>query len=111
MNEANPTERIVLTTAANAEEAGQIARALVEERLAACVSQVAGIESVYRWKGEVETAAETLLLIKTGMDQLAALEERLHELHSYETPEFLVLKVEAGSHSYLEWLQGNLRPV
>jgi periplasmic divalent cation tolerance protein len=111
MPETDSTARIVLTTAANAEEAGQIARALVEERLAACVSLFPGVESVYRWKGEVETAAETLLLIKTGVDQLAALEARLHELHSYETPEFLVLKVESGSHSFLEWLQGNLRRV
>jgi periplasmic divalent cation tolerance protein len=111
MPETDSTARIVLTTAANAEEAGQIARALVEERLAACVSLFPGVESVYRWKGEVEAAAETLLLIKTGVDQLAALEARLHELHSYETPEFLVLKVESGSHSFLEWLQGNLRRV
>jgi periplasmic divalent cation tolerance protein len=52
-----------------------------------------------------------MLLIKTGADQLAALEARLHELHSYDTPEFLVLRVEAGSHPYLEWLQGSLRRV
>ena len=108
MPEADPTARIVLTTAANAEDAGRLARTLVEERLAACVSLVPGVESVYRWKGEVESAKETLLLIKTGAEQLRALEARLHELHSYETPEFLVLKVEAGSDRYLEWLQGNL---
>ena len=111
MPEANPTARIVLTTAANAEEAGRLARTLVEERLAACVSLVPGVESVYRWKGQVESAAETLLLIKTSVEQLTALEARLHELHSYETPEFLVLQVEAGSSPYLEWLQGNLRQV
>ena len=82
---------------------------LGEERLAACASLIPGVESIYRWKGEVESATETMLLIKTGPDQLAALEARLHELHSYETPEFLVLRVEAGSHPYLDWLQGNLR--
>ena len=108
MNEGDPTARVVLTTVAHAEGAGRLARVLVEERLAACVSVVPGVESVYRWKGEVESAAEILLLIKTGVEQLAALEARLHELHSYETPEFLVLKVEAGSHAYLEWLQGNV---
>jgi periplasmic divalent cation tolerance protein len=108
MNEGDPTARVVLTTVAHAEEAGRLARVLVEERLAACVSVVPGVESVYRWKGKVESAAEILLLIKTGVEQLAALEARLHELQSYETPEFLVLKVEAGSHAYLEWLQGNV---
>jgi periplasmic divalent cation tolerance protein len=111
MPDTNVTARIVLTTAANAEEAGRLARTLVEERLAACVSMVPGVESIYRWKGEVESAAEILLLIKTGAEHLAALEARLRELHSYETPEFLVLKVEAGSHPYLEWLQGSLRRV
>jgi periplasmic divalent cation tolerance protein len=109
MPEATPPARIVLTTAANPEEAQRLGRTLVEERLAACASLIPGVESIYRWKGEVESATETMLLIKTGPDQLAALEARLHELHSYETPEFLVLRVEAGSHPYLDWLQGNLR--
>ena len=108
MPDANPTARIVLTTA-NAEEAGRLGRTLVEERLAACVSLVPGVESIYRWKGEVESAGEVLLLIKTGEEQLVALEARLHELHSYETPEFLVLNVEAGSAGYLEWLLGSLQ--
>jgi periplasmic divalent cation tolerance protein len=53
---------------------------------------------------------EVLLLIKTGPEQLAALETRLHELHSYQTPEFLVLHVESGSHPYLEWLRASLQP-
>jgi periplasmic divalent cation tolerance protein len=111
MPEADSPARIVLTTTATAEEAGRIARILVEERLAACVTLVRGVESVYQWKGEVETATETMMLIKTGAEQLAALEARLVELHSYQTPEFLVLTVEAGSHSYLDWLQGSLRKV
>ena len=101
--------RLVLTTAADAEEAGRLARTLVEERLVACVTMVPGVESVYRWQGGIETATETLLLLKTGPDQLAALEARVRELHSYETPEFLVLGVEAGAHGYLEWLQAALR--
>ena len=109
MPEANCVARIILTTAANPEEGARLARTLVEERLAACASLIPGVESVYRWKGEIESATETMLLIKTGADQLAALEARLDELHSYETPEFLVLRVEAGSHPYLDWLQGSLR--
>jgi periplasmic divalent cation tolerance protein len=111
MPEAIPPARIVLTTAASPEEADRLARTLVEEHLAACATVIPGVESIYRWKGQVESSAETMLLIKTGPDQLAALEARLHELHSYETPEFLVLRVESGSRGYLDWLKGSLRRV
>ncbi len=111
MAEERVQARIVLTTAGSPEEAGRLGRILVEERLAACVSVVPGVESIYRWKGEVESATEVLMLIKTGSDQLAALEAQLRALHSYETPEFLVLGVESGSQPYLEWLQGSLRKV
>lgn len=109
MPETTPPARIVLTTAANAEEAEQLARTLVEERLATCATLVPAVHSIYRWHGEVESATETLLLIKTAPEQLAALEARLHELHSYETPEFLVLKADAASQPYLEWLHASLR--
>ena len=111
MPDAISPARIVLTTAANPEEAGRLARTLVEERLAACATLIPAVESAYRWKGVVESAAETMLLIKTGADQLAALEARLNQLNSYETPEFLVSQVESGSHPYLEWLQKSLRQV
>lgn len=109
MLEASSTARIVLTTAGNTREAGRIARTLVEEGLAACATMIPEVESIYRWEGKIESAAETMMLIKTGEAQLAALEARLHELHSYTTPEFLVLNVEAGSHLYLEWLTASLR--
>jgi periplasmic divalent cation tolerance protein len=111
MTEPAPPARVVLTTVASPDDAKRIGRALVEERLAACATLIPGVESIYRWRGEVETAAETLLLLKTGPDQLEALEARLQELHTYETPEFLVLKVDAISHPYLDWLVANLRPV
>jgi periplasmic divalent cation tolerance protein len=104
-----PPARIVLTTAANPDEAARLARALVEERLAACVTLIPAVQSIYRWQGRIESSAETLLLLKTGSDQLTALEARLHELHSYQTPEFLVLAVESGSQSYLDWLHASLR--
>jgi periplasmic divalent cation tolerance protein len=100
----------VLTTTANAEEARRLGRTLVEERLAACATLLPAVESIYRWQGQVETSAESLLLLKTSPAQLAALEARLHALHSYQTPEFLVLPVEAGSQPYLDWLQTCLRP-
>ncbi len=100
--------RIVLTTAANPEEAQRIARTLVEERLAACATLVPSVRSIYRWEGKVEDASETLILIKTGAQQLDALESRLHALHSYETPEFLVIETARGSSAYLAWMLSNL---
>lgn len=108
---AIPSARIVLTTAANPAEARCLGRALVEERLVACATLVPAVESIYRWEGKIESATETLLVLKTETAQLAALEARLHALHSYQTPEFLVLPVEAGSAGYLAWLQANLGPV
>jgi periplasmic divalent cation tolerance protein len=109
MTEPTLQARIVLTTAANHDEAARLAGTLVEERLAACATLIPTVESVYRWEGQVESSTETLLLLKTAADQLAALEARLHELHSYQVPEFLVLNVESGSHAYLEWLLASLR--
>jgi periplasmic divalent cation tolerance protein len=111
MPSPNPPARIVLTTAATPEEAGRIGRTLVEERLVACATLIPAVQSIYHWEGKVETSTETLLLLKTGPGQLSALEDRLHELHSYQTPEFLILNVEAGSHPYIEWLQASLRQV
>ena len=109
MPESTPPARIVLTTAANPDEAARLGRTLVEEQLAACATLLPAVQSIYRWQGQVESSTETLLLLKTGPEQLAALEARLHELHSYQTPEFLVLNVEAGSQPYLDWLQASLR--
>jgi periplasmic divalent cation tolerance protein len=108
MPESAPPVRLVLTTCASPGEASRLARTLVEERLAACATLIPSVESIYHWKGEIELSTETLLLLKTGPDQLAALEARLHQLHSYQTPEFLVLGVEGVSHPYLEWLQSSL---
>jgi periplasmic divalent cation tolerance protein len=105
---ATPQLRIVLTTVANPEEAERLARALVEERLAACVSFLPAARSIYRWQGRIESAEETLLLLKTAEEKLAALEARIKELHSYQTPEFVVLKAAAGSQDYLEWLLASL---
>jgi periplasmic divalent cation tolerance protein len=104
MLDQTDSARIVLSTAGSAEEAAGIAHELVVRRLAACVSRLPGLVSVYRWQGAVEEAAEVLLLIKTSAERLPALEAALRELHSYEVPEFLVLPVEAGSSAYLGWL-------
>jgi periplasmic divalent cation tolerance protein len=104
MFDETTTARIVVSTAGSAEEAARIARELIERRLAACASRMPGLVSIYRWQGAVEETGEVLLLIKTSMERLPALEAALRELHSYEVPEFLVLPVLAGSSAYLEWL-------
>ena len=109
MLETTSTARIVMTTAASSEEAARLGRTLVEERLAACATLVPAGQSIYRWQGQIETSQETLLLLKTAADHLPALEARLHELHSYQTPEFVVLAIESGSQAYLAWLEDSLR--
>jgi len=100
--------RIVLVTCGSTAEARRIARSVVEKRLAACVNVFPGrVESVYRWKGKVETARERLVLIKTTAGRLARLEREVKRLHSYEVPEFVVLPVESGSREYLAWVVEN----
>lgn len=96
--------RVVLVTAASEEEARSLARALVAERLAACVNIVGPMHSVYRWKDAVEEEPEYLLLVKTRAALVKRLGARVRELHSYEVPEVLALAPAAGSAPYLKWL-------
>lgn len=100
---------VVLSTAETDEQARQIARELVERRLAACVNIIPGLRSVYAWKGAVEEACEWLLVIKTSHALLPALQEAVEQLHSYELPEVLVLPISGGSERYLEWLGASLK--
>ena len=95
---------VVLTTTGSEDEAGRIARALVEERLAACVNVVGPIRSIYRWRDAVEDAAEWLLVVKARAADVATLEARIRALHSYEVPEVLALPVYGGAAAYLAWL-------
>jgi periplasmic divalent cation tolerance protein len=99
--------RIVLTTTGSQEEARKIAHTLVERRLAACVNIVPQIESVFRWKGNIETAAEWLLVIKTQAGSFERVRDALKELHSYDLPECVMLEVAAGSNEYLNWIAEN----
>jgi len=104
----SPDVRIVLTTVASEAEGITIGRALVEERLAACVNVLSAMVSIYRWKGSIEQESERQVVIKTDVSRLPALEPRLRELHSYEVPEFLVLEVSGGGEAYLAWVQESL---
>ena len=97
--------RIVLTTAGSREEAGRIAHALVERRLAACVNIVPGIASVYHWQGKVESATEWLLIIKTRAAAFERVRQAIQELHSYELPECIMLEIAGGSQKYLDWIE------
>jgi len=101
--------RVVLTTCGLLEEARTIAHALVERQLAACVNIIPHVESVYRWKGEVETATEFLLVIKTTAGAFDRLRAALGELHSYEVPECIEISVTAGSEAYLTWIEESVR--
>ena len=95
---------VVLTTLPGDGDVDAFARTLVDERLAACVNVLPPMQSIYRWKGSVETATERQLLIKTRAAGVAALEQRVRELHPYDVPEFLVILVDGGSAAYLAWL-------
>jgi periplasmic divalent cation tolerance protein len=102
-------KRLVITTCGSLEEARSIAQSLVERQLAACVNIAPQIESVYRWQGEIETATECLLVIKTTADASNRLRQALTELHSYELPECIEIAIEDGSTSYLEWIGESVR--
>jgi periplasmic divalent cation tolerance protein len=103
---------IVLTNCASAKQARRIAHALVERGQAACVNRPAApVESVYRWKGKIETAKEFLLLIKTTRAAYAAVERTIRELHSYEVPEIIAVPIAKGSRDYLAWVAGSVKRV
>jgi periplasmic divalent cation tolerance protein len=102
--------RVALSTAPDADTAARIARALVDERLAACVNLVPGVRSIYRWQGALEDAAEVLLVIKTRAERLDALSTRLRALHPYELPELVALPAVGGLDAYLAWVVGAASP-
>ena len=103
-------ELIIFITAPNEDEARRIADSLVGEQLAACVNIVSGVESIYRWQGQVERDRELLLIIKSRAGCYADLERRVKELHSYTTPEVVAFKIERGSQGYLDWIRDSTTP-
>jgi len=101
---------IVLTTCGSRKEAGRIARAIVEQKLAACVNVLQSpVESVYRWKGKVDTAKEFLLIMKTSRARFAVLRDKILELHSYDIPEIIAIPIAAASDEYVAWLTESVR--
>lgn len=104
-----PRFAIVLTTVAADTDAAALARTLVRERLVACVSVLPPMQSVYRWQGTVEEAAERQLIMKTAVDRIDALKGRIATLHPYAVPEILVIDVGDGGQPYLEWLLASTR--
>jgi periplasmic divalent cation tolerance protein len=101
--------RIVLVTCGSIVEARRIGSRVVRRKLAACVNIVLGpIQSIYRWKGKVESTREVLMVVKTTERRLAELEKEVKRWHSYDVPEFLVIPVAAGSREYLAWLKDSV---
>jgi len=101
---------IVLVTCGSAKEARRIAKAVVEQKLAACVNILdARVQSIYRWKGRIESAKEVLLVIKTSRRRFAVLEKKIRQLHSYDEPEIIALPIVAGARGYLRWIADSVR--
>jgi periplasmic divalent cation tolerance protein len=103
--------RAILVTIGSEQQAVSIARALVGERLAACVNIVGPVRSIYRWRDAVEDDSEYLLIIKTRATLYMKVETRVRELHGYEVPEVLALSVDRGSPPYIQWLLDSTRPL
>jgi periplasmic divalent cation tolerance protein len=101
---------IVQSTFASEEDAVRVTRALVEERLIGCANLVPGVRSIYRWEGKVADEREVLAIMKTRKQDWTALLSRLHELHPYDTPECVAVRMAAGAPRYLEWLDSVLSP-
>lgn len=96
---------VVFVTTANREEAEKIGKTLVEEKLAACANIVSDIQSVYWWKGIVESAGEVFVMLKTRKSLFPRVAARVKELHSYEVPEVIALPIVTGSEEYLAWIE------
>lgn len=96
---------LVLITASSEREGEKIASALVKERLAACVNMIPGMKSTFRWKGQISTEEEVLLVAKTKDRLFEKVKKRVLELHSYEVPEVLALPILSGSEKYLSWIE------
>lgn len=96
---------VVYVTTPNEEEAANIAKTLVEEKLAGCINILKGVRSIYRWQGKIEDDSEALMIIKTQRALFEPLEKRIKEIHSYTVPEIIAIPIIDGSYDYLNWLK------
>jgi periplasmic divalent cation tolerance protein len=101
---------LVYVTTSNRAEAQKLGRLSVEERLAACANVLGDIESYYHWESKFETSSETLLILKTTLEKLAALTDRLRELHSYSCPAIVAVPILGGSSQFLSWVCAEVTP-
>jgi periplasmic divalent cation tolerance protein len=99
---------VVLVTAPDADQAAQLGRALVEQKLVACANVVPAVRSIYRWEGRIEDSTEALLVLKTPRFRMKELVDRVTELHPYDVPEVIALPVEEGHARYLDWVVGSV---
>jgi periplasmic divalent cation tolerance protein len=99
---------LVTTTLPNEAAAQQVAAKLVEERLAACAQVVGPVSSTYRWKGRIEQAAEWYCNLKTTNTRLSTLISRIRELHPYEVPEIVAVRIQEGDGEYLRWIEAEV---
>jgi periplasmic divalent cation tolerance protein len=102
--------QLILCTCPDVETAQRIARHLVTEKLAACINILPSITSIYEWQGEIETAQEQLLLIKSSQFRYANIEAEIKRLHPYELPEVIAIAIENGLPDYLKWINSCLLP-
>lgn len=95
---------VIFSTVSSEEEAKKITRALLEEKLAACVNILPSVESFFWWEGKIDTAREMLLIIKTLEKNIPFVTKRIKELHSYKVPEIIAMEISGGNNDYLRWI-------
>nr|MDO8043418.1 divalent-cation tolerance protein CutA [Candidatus Baldrarchaeota archaeon] len=101
--------RVVFVTCSGKEEAEKISKTLVKEKLAACVNVVSTVKSFFWWEGKVDESEEHLLIIKTSVEKMEKLIEKVKELHSYSVPEIISLPILEGNKEYLKWIEDSLK--
>jgi len=100
---------VIFVTASGKEEAEKIAKALVEEKLAACVNIINAVESLFWWENKVDRVSEALLIIKSSDEKFAEISQTVKSLHSYEVPEIIALPITNGYKPYLDWINESIR--
>ncbi len=109
IEDATTGHLVILVTTSNSEEAHKIANELLNQRKAACVNIVPRVNSLFWWQGKLDSAQESLLLIKTKASLLDEIIELVKAVHSYETPEIIALPIVGGNQDYLEWIDNETK--